>query len=98
MEQRRQSSGKLPGITREAEEAHLAQTIEITQQNLDKNIAQEQSLKEDIHTLLETYGAKDVEALSLIDNTQLMYETVKRDREQIRKSAEEAVLWADRFL
>lgn len=86
MEQRRQSSGKLPGITREAEEAHLAQTIEITQQNLDKNIAQEQSLKEDSHTLLETYGAKDVEALSLIDNTQLMYETVKRDRSRLEKA------------
>lgn len=86
MEQRRQSSGKLPGITREAEEAHLAQTIEITQQNLDKNIAQEQSLKEDIYTLLETYGAKDVEALSLIDNTQLMYETVKRDRSRLEKA------------
>ena len=86
MEQRRQSSGKLSGITREAEEAHLAQTIEITQQNLDKNIAQEQSLKEDIHTLLETYGAKDVEALSLIDNTQLMYETVKRDRSRLEKA------------
>ena len=86
MEQRRQSSGKLPGITREAEEAHLAQTIEITQQNLDKNIAQEQSLKEDIHTLLETYGAKDVEALSLIDNTQIMYETVKRDRSRLEKA------------
>lgn len=86
MEQRRQSSGKLPGITREAEEAHLAQTIEITQQNLDKNIAQEQSLKEDIHTLLETYGAKDVEALSLIDNTQLMYETVKHDRSRLEKA------------
>ena len=86
MEQRRQSSGKLPGSTREAEEAHLAQTIEITQQNLDKNIAQEQSLKEDIHTLLETYGAKDVEALSLIDNTQLMYETVKRDRSRLEKA------------
>ena len=86
MEQRRQSSGKLPGITREAEEAHLAQTIEITQQNLDKNIAQEQSLKEDIHTLLETYGVKDVEALSLIDNTQLMYETVKRDRSRLEKA------------
>lgn len=86
MEQRRQSSGKLLGITREAEEAHLAQTIEITQQNLDKNIAQEQSLKEDIHTLLETYGAKDVEALSLIDNTQLMYETVKRDRSRLEKA------------
>lgn len=86
MEQRRQSSGKLQGITREAEEAHLAQTIEITQQNLDKNIAQEQSLKEDIHTLLETYGAKDVEALSLIDNTQLMYETVKRDRSRLEKA------------
>lgn len=86
MEQRRQSSGKLPGITREAEEAHLAQTIEITQQNFDKNIAQEQSLREDIHTLLETYGAKDVEALSLIDNTQLMYETVKRDRSRLEKA------------
>ena len=80
MEQRRQSSGKLPGITREAEEAHLAQTIEITQQNLDKNIAQEQSLKEDIHTLLETYGAKDVEALTLKDKTQLMKEKGKRYR------------------
>ena len=76
----------MPGITREAEEAHLAQTIEITQQNLDKTIAQEQSLKEDIHTLLETYGAKDVEALSLIDNTQLMYETVKRDRSRLEKA------------
>lgn len=86
MEQRKQSSGRLPGITREAEEAHLAQTIEITQQNLNKNIAQEQSLKEDIHTLLETYGAKDVEALSLIDNTQLMYETVKRDRSRLEKA------------
>lgn len=86
MEQRKQSSGRLPGITREAEEAHLAQTIEITQQNLDKNIAQEQRLKEDIHTLLETYGAKDVEALSLIDNTQLMYETVKRDRSRLEKA------------
>lgn len=86
MEQRKQSSGRLPGITREAEEAHLAQTIEITQQNLDKNIAQEQRLKEDIHTLLETYGPKDVEALSLIDNTQLMYETVKRDRSRLEKA------------
>ena len=86
MEQRKQSSGRLPGITREAEEAHLAQTIEITQQNLDKNIAQEQRLKEDIHTLLETYGPKDVEALSLIDNTQIMYETVKRDRSRLEKA------------
>ena len=86
MEQRKQSSGRLPGITREAEEAHLAQTIEITQQNLNKNIAQEQRLKEDIHTLLETYGPKDVEALSLIDNTQLMYETVKRDRSRLEKA------------
>lgn len=86
MEQWKQSSGTLPGITREAEEAHLAQTIEITQQNLDKNIAQEQSLKVDIHTLLETYGPKDVEALSLIDNTQLMYETVKRDRSRLEKA------------
>ena len=86
MEQHRRMYGTLPGITREAEEAHLTQTIEITQQNLDKNIAQEQSLKEDIHTLLETYGPKDVEALSLIDNTKLMYETVKRDRSRLEKA------------
>ena len=86
MEQHRRMYGGLPGITREAEEAHLTQTIEITQQNLDKNIAQEQSLKEDIHTLLETYGPKDVEALSLIDNTKLMYETVKRDRSRLEKA------------
>ncbi len=81
-----EQSRKLPGITREAEEAHLAETIAITQHNLDKNIAQEKSLKEDIHTLLETYGPKDTEALSLIDNTQVMYETVKHDRSRLEKA------------
>lgn len=82
MEQNKQ----LPGISREAEEEHLAQTIRVAQDNLDKNIAQEKSLQEDIHVLLETYGPKDMEALSLIQNTQAIYEDVQRDRGRCEKA------------
>ena len=77
---------QLPGITREAEEQHLARTIRIAQQNLEKNLAGEKKLAEDLHDLMESYGAKDVEALSMLRNTQIIYEETKRDRERCEKA------------
>ena len=81
-----EETGKLPQMTREAEERHLSEVIAIAAHNLEKNMAQEKSLREDIHELLETYGPKDKEALELIRSTKVLYEDVKRDRIRCEKA------------
>lgn len=69
---------KLPGITREAEEKQLERVIRIAEENLERKRKEERKLAEDIHELVESYGAKDVEALSMIHNTQVMHEETKK--------------------
>ncbi|MGN0142094.1 MAG: AAA family ATPase [Roseburia sp.] len=69
----------LPGITREAEEERLAYVLEIAQKNLEKNENAVKELKQELHDLLETYGAKDVEALSMWNNTVVLLEETKTD-------------------
>ena len=63
---------QLPGITREAEEQYLARTIGVAEQNLERNLAGEKKLTDNIHDLMESYSAKDVEALSMLHNTQII--------------------------
>ncbi len=77
---------QLPGITREAEEQYLARTIGVAEQNLERNLAGEKKLADDLHDLMESYGAKDVEALSMLRNTQIIYEETKRDRERCERA------------
>lgn len=77
---------QLPGITREAEEQYLARTIGVAEQNLERNLAGEKKLADDLHDLMESYGAKDVEALSMLHNTQIIYEETKRDRERCERA------------
>ncbi len=77
---------KLPGITRKEEEQYLRQVIEVAEQNLKKNREQEKKLAEDIYDLMETYGPKDTEALTMLHNTQVIYEETKRDRERCEKA------------
>lgn len=77
---------QLPGITREAEEQYLARTIRVAEQNLERNLAGEKKLADDLHDLMESYGAKDVEALSMLHNTQIIYEETKRDRERCERA------------
>ena len=77
---------QLPGITREAEEQYLARTIGVAEQNLERNLAGEKKLADDLHDLMESYGAKDVEALSMLRNTQIIYEETKKDRERCERA------------
>lgn len=76
----------LPGLTRKEEEQHLEEVIRITEENLERTRAEEKRLAGDIHELIESYGAKDVEALSMIHNTQVMYEEVKNNLERCEKA------------
>lgn len=70
---------EIPGITRIDEEEQLTRVLEIAQKNLEKNQNAVKGLKDELHELLETYGAKDVEALSMWNNTVAMLEETKRD-------------------
>ena len=65
---------QLPGITREAEEQYLARTIGVAEQNLERNLAGEKKLADELQDLMVCYGANDVEALSMLRNTQIIYE------------------------
>ncbi|MGN0351479.1 MAG: AAA family ATPase [Roseburia sp.] len=77
---------KLPGVTREEEEKQLEYVIKVAEENLEKTIREEKRLAEDIHELVESYGAKDVEALSMLHNTQVMYEETKKNLERCEKA------------
>ena len=76
----------LPGITREAEEKQLARVIGIAEDNLRHTKEESARLAGEIHELLEAYGAKDVEALSMIDNMQVRYEEAKKSLERYKKA------------
>lgn len=69
----------LPGITRKDEEERLAYVLEIAKKNLEKNQNAVKKLKNELHELLETYGAKDVEALSMWNNTVVLLDETKTD-------------------
>lgn len=70
---------ELPGITREDEEERLAYVVDIAQTNLERTQNAVKSLNDDLHEMLETYGAKDVEALALWNNTVVQLEETKTD-------------------
>ena len=76
----------LPGITREAEEKQLVRVIGIAEDNLRRTKEESARLAGEIHELLEAYGAKDVEALSMIDNMQVRYEEAKKSLERYKKA------------
>ena len=57
-----------------------------SEENFKKNRDEVKKLADDIHDLLESYGAKDVEALSLWRNTVTMYDETKRDLERSEKA------------
>ncbi len=69
----------IPGLKREDEEQMLLEIIRVAQSNLDKTEGYIQSLSEELHDLMETYGPKDKEALSLLHNTQSQLLENKRD-------------------
>lgn len=76
----------IPGLSREDEEKQLAEIIKIAQDNLERAKGHIGQLSEELHDLMETYGPKDKEALSLIHNTQSQLQEYKRDLMRCRKA------------
>ena len=61
------------------EKSHFSSVLDLAKENLLKYRQEEKALSDELYTLLETYGAKDVEALSMIDNIQVMYERAQHE-------------------
>ena len=76
----------VPGLDRKAEEAQLSEIIGIAQANLEKTEQSGAKLSEELHELMETYGTKDKEALSLFHNTQSQLRENQRDLIRCQKA------------
>ena len=76
----------IPGLSREEEEKQLADILTIAQSNLKHTREQIRSLSEEVYDLMETYGPKDKEALSLLRNTQAQLEDTKRNLVRCEKA------------
>lgn len=68
------------------EQSHFNSILSLSKENLEKYEAEEKALSDELYTLLETYGAKDVEALSMIDNIQVLYERAQHEAVKARKA------------
>ena len=68
------------------EQSHFASVLAPSKENLSRYRQEEKSLSDELYTLLETYGAKDVEALSMINNIQVMYERAKHEAARAEKA------------
>ena len=85
MEQTRPSR-PVPGISRAEEEKQLKEVIAVAQENLKRTEGHVKDLTEELHDLIETYGPKDKEALSLLHNTQAQLRENQRDLLRSRKA------------
>lgn len=76
----------IPGLSREDEEKQLAEIIKLAQVNLEKTKHHIGQLSEELHDLMETYGPKDKEALSLLHNTQSQMREYQHDLVRCQKA------------
>lgn len=76
----------IPGLSREEEEKQLAKIIGTAQENLLRTEEHIRQLSEELYDLMETYGPKDKEALSLLHNTQSQLRENKRDLLRCQKA------------
>ncbi len=76
----------IPGLSREEEEQKLAEIITVAQKNLERTEGYIRKLSEELYDLMETYGPKDKEALSLLHNTQSQLRENRRDLVRCRKA------------
>lgn len=76
----------IPGLSREEEEQQLAEIIDVAQSNLIKTESYIKNLSDELYDLMETYGPKDKEGLSLLHNTQSQLREYRRDLVRCRKA------------
>lgn len=76
----------IPGLSREDEEQQLTEILQVAQENLDRTEQRIHQLSDELYDLMETYGPKDKEALSLLHNTQSQLRENQRDLIRCRKA------------
>lgn len=79
-------SRSIPGVSREAEEKQLENIIDVAQENLERTMRYNKELTEELHDMLETYGAKDKEALVLWHNTESQLQENRQDLMRCQKA------------
>lgn len=80
------SRAPMYGLSRESEEQQLAEVIQVAQNNLERTEGYIKELSEELHEMLETYGAKDKEALTLWHNTQSQLTANQKDLIRCQKA------------
>ena len=90
MEQKKADQKKtfrpVPGLRREDEEKQLSEILTIAQENLERTEGRIRELSEEVHDLMETYGPKDKEGLSLLHNTHSQLRENRRDLLRCQKA------------
>ena len=76
----------IPGLSREDEEQQLTEILQVAQENLGRTEQRIHQLSDELYDLMETYGPKDKEALSLLHNTQSQLRENQRDLIRCRKA------------
>lgn len=76
----------VPGLSRQEEEKQLTEIIGVAQKNLERTEGYIKQLSDELYDLMETYGPKDKEALSLLHNTQSQLREYKRDMLRCQKA------------
>ncbi|MDY2596680.1 MAG: DNA helicase UvrD, partial [Oliverpabstia sp.] len=76
----------IPGLSREDEEQQLTEILQVAQENLVRTEQRIHQLSDELYDLMETYGPKDKEALSLLHNAQSQLRENQRDLIRCRKA------------
>ena len=76
----------IPGLSRVDEEQQLTEILQVAQENLGRTEQRIHQLSDELYDLMETYGPKDKEALSLLHNTQSQLRENQRDLIRCRKA------------
>lgn len=86
MKENRKTHRPVAGISRAEEEEQLAEILGVAQENLMRTKGRIEELSGELYDLMETYGPKDKEALSLLHNTQSQLREYERDLLRCKKA------------
>ena len=76
----------LPGISREAEEIHLGETLEVIQKNIENYGRDVSAMHDEIEDMLEHFHDDNPELINTLENTITMHDHLKRALERNEKA------------
>lgn len=81
-----QTGQQMAGISRQAEEQHLADTLAVVHDNIESYSRQVRQMQADIDEMLDHYHDNDVEVLTLLNNTITLNDHMKRALQKNEKA------------